>query len=125
MKKILVVDDEQDILKYLSALLEDNSFEVITAENGKQCFEKAVAEKPDLITLDITMPEETGVRAFRDLQENETTKNIPIIIITGVTHQFENFIKTRRQVHPPTAHFEKPIDKDKLIATIKEILKID
>jgi len=125
MKKILVVDDEQDILKYLSALLEDNSFEVITAENGKQCFEKAVAEKPDLITLDITMPEETGVRAFRDLQENETTKNIPIIIITGVTHQFENFIKTRGQVHPPTAYFEKPIDKDKLIATIKEILKID
>ena len=123
MKKILIVDDESDIVKYLSALLEDNNYEIISAVNGKECYEKAIAEKPDLITLDITMPLESGVRAFRDLQENEVTKNIPVIIITGVTHDFEKFISTRKQVHPPIAYFDKPIDKEKLLETIKGILK--
>jgi DNA-binding response OmpR family regulator len=124
MKKILIVDDEMDIVKYLSTLFVDNNFEVITAVNGKECFEKALSENPDIITLDITMPLESGVRAFRDLQENEKTKEIPVIIITGVTHDFEKFISTRRQVHPPIAYFDKPIDKDKLLEKIKEILKI-
>ncbi|MBM2816276.1 MAG: response regulator with CheY-like receiver, AAA-type ATPase, and DNA-binding domain [Ignavibacteria bacterium] len=124
MKKILIVDDETDIVKYLSTFLMDNNFEVIPAFNGKECFEKAVSEKPDLITLDITMPLESGVRAFRDLQEDENTRNIPVIIITGVSHDFENFISTRKQVHPPIAYFEKPINKDELLNKINEILKI-
>jgi two-component system, cell cycle response regulator DivK len=123
MKKILIVDDESDIVKYLSALLEDNNYEIISAVNGKECYEKAISEKPDLITLDITMPLESGVRAFRDLQDNDVTKDIPVIIITGVTHDFEKFISTRKQVHPPIAYFDKPIDKEKLLETIKGILK--
>jgi len=124
MTKILIVDDEKDVVTYLSAFLQDNGFETITAFDGKECFEIAKKEKPDLITLDITMPNESGVRAFRNLQESDETKNIPIIIITGVSSEFKNFISTRKQVFPPTAYFEKPINREELLAKIKEILKL-
>ena len=121
-KKILVVDDEPDLLNFLGAFLEDNGFDVVFASNGKECLEKAKIEQPDLITLDITMPEESGVRAFRNIQENEQTKDIPIIIITGVQAEFKQFIHTRKVVKPPAAYLEKPVDTSGLLEKIKEIL---
>ena len=69
------------------------------------------------------MPEESGVRMFRDLQGNESTASIPVIMITGVSHEFKRFIETRRQVHPPEAYFEKPVDRDELLAKVNEILE--
>lgn len=121
-KKILVVDDEPDLQNFLGAFLEDNGFEVIIAANGKQCIEKAKKEKPDLITLDITMPEESGVRAFRNIQEDPDTKDIPIIIVTGVTSVFKDFIHTRKVVAPPAAYLEKPVNTAELLEKINEIL---
>jgi len=121
-KKILVVDDEPDLLNFLGAFLEDNGFEVIYATNGKECLEKAKKEQPDLITLDITMPEESGVRAFRNIQEDEQTKDIPIIIITGVTPEFKQFIHTRKVVKPPAAYMEKPVDTSTLLVKIHELI---
>lgn len=123
-KKILVVDDEPDVLKYLETILLDNGFDVITASNGIEAFEKAVAEKPDLITLDISMPSESGVRVFRDLQENPATSNIPVIIITGISNEFKRFISTRKHVSPPIDYFEKPIDREELLKKIKKILNL-
>ncbi len=121
-KKILIVDDEPDVVTYLSTFLNDNGFDTVSAKNGKECFQMAKSEKPDLITLDITMPEESGVRAFRNLQECEETKHIPIIIITGVTTDFKDFISSRKQVSPPTAYYEKPIDRIEFLEKVKEIL---
>lgn len=121
-KKILVVDDEPDLQSFLGAFLEDNGFEVTIAADGKQCLVKAKAERPDLITLDITMPEESGVRAFRNIQEDPETKDIPIIIVTGVTSEFKHFIHTRKVVKPPAAYMEKPIDTSELLVKINEIL---
>jgi len=121
-RTILIVDDEPDVAAYLKAFFEDNGFRAVTAADGKQGFEKATAEHPDLITLDITMPEESGVRMFRDLQANEATAAIPVIIITGVSSDFKRFIETRRQVHPPDAYFEKPIDREQLLAKVNELL---
>lgn len=121
-KKILVVDDEPDVQKYLQTLLTDNGFDVITASNGKECLLKAKSEHPDLITLDISMPYESGVRAFRDLQENESTKNTPVIIITGITGEFQSFISSRKQVYPPVDYFEKPIDRVKLMESVNRLL---
>jgi CheY-like chemotaxis protein len=121
-KKILVVDDEPDILKYLTTLFRDNGYEVIEAVNGKECMDKVKSEKPDLVTLDITMPEESGVRAFRDIQDDPATTNIPVVIITGVATQFKQFISTRKQVKPPIAYFEKPIDRELLLAKVKELI---
>ena len=121
-KKILVVDDEPDLLNFLGAFLEDNGFDVLFASNGRECLEKAKKEQPDLITLDITMPEESGVRAFRNIQENERTKDIPIVIITGVQAEFKHFIHTRKVVKPPAAYLEKPVNTSGLLEKIKEIL---
>ncbi len=122
-KKILVVDDEPDVLKYLETLFIDNGYYVIRAGNGIECLNKAISDTPDLITLDISMPSESGVRAFRDLQANPKTQNIPVIIITGISGEFNKFISTRKQVHPPIEYFEKPIDREKLLKSIENIFK--
>jgi CheY-like chemotaxis protein len=121
-KRILIVDDEPDVLTYLTAFLEDNGYWVDTAVNGKEGFERAKSNSPDLIALDINMPEETGVRMFRNLQEDEATAHIPVIIVTGISSDFKRFIETRRQVHAPAGNFEKPIDRGKLLQKIAEIL---
>lgn len=121
-KKILVIDDEPDVVTYMTAFFEDNGFDVISAPNGKIGFETAKSDKPDLITLDITMPEESGVRCYRDLLDEPATKSIPIIIVTGVTAVFKKFIETRKQVKAPDAYFEKPIDRDKLLQEVKRLL---
>jgi DNA-binding response OmpR family regulator len=122
-KTILIVDDEPDIITYLSTLLEDNGFRVITAANGKAGEEEARRARPALILLDISMPEESGVRMFRNLQEDSSTSAIPVIIITGVSHDFKRFIETRRQVHPPAGYFDKPPNPEQLLAKINEILE--
>jgi DNA-binding response OmpR family regulator len=122
-KKILIIDDEEDVLTYLSVFFDDNGFNVLEARNGKEGVEKAVSEKPDIITLDISMPEESGVKALRELQENKITKNTPVIIITGIASDFKRFIETRKQVHPPEGYFEKPIDRNELLKKVKELLK--
>lgn len=121
-KKILIVDDEEDVRRYLETFFKDNGFLAITAVDGKEGVQKAADEKPDLITLDVSMPEESGVRALRDIQNNEVTKDIPVIIITGVSLDFKRFIETRKQVHPPEGYFEKPIDRDELLKKIKHLL---
>jgi DNA-binding response OmpR family regulator len=120
----LIIDDEPDVTAYLTAFFEDNGFRILSASNGKEGFEVAKSEKPDLITLDITMPEESGVRLYRDLQANEATSAIPVIMVTGVSHEFKRFIETRRQVQAPAGYFEKPIDRDALLAKVNELLSI-
>lgn len=121
-KTVLVVDDEPDVLTYLSTFLEDQGFAILKAKDGKEAMEVAASEKPDLITLDISMPEQSGVRTFRDLQDHDDTKNIPVIVITGVTSEFKKFLLSRKQVEPPTAYFEKPIDREALLEKINELL---
>lgn len=121
-KKILIVDDEPDVLEWFSTLFEDNGYSTITARDGFEGFEKAESEMPDLITLDITMDKESGVKMFRNLHDSEKLKNIPVIMITGIDPQFKQFIESRKQVDPPAAYFEKPVDKDKLLNKIKELI---
>lgn len=121
-KTILIVDDEHSVIAYLRALLEDNGYSVLAATNGKEGFDKALSDHPDLILLDITMPEESGVRMFRKLQENPETEGIPVFIVTGISHDFKGFIESRKQVHPPAAYFDKPVDKEELLVKIRETL---
>jgi DNA-binding response OmpR family regulator len=121
-RKILIVDDEPDVVAYLGAFFQDNGFAVCSAADGRAGFEKAKAEHPDLVTLDITMPEESGVRMLRSLQEDPETAGIPVVILTGVSHEFKRFIETRKQVRPPAGYFEKPPNREELLAKVNEIL---
>ena len=121
-KTILVVDDEADVRVFLGTLLTDNGFTVICADNGKEGFTKAKERRPDLVLLDISMPEESGVRMYRNLRGDPQTATIPVIMLTGVSHDFKGFIETRRQVPPPDGYFDKPPDQDQLLAKINSLV---
>ncbi len=121
-KTILIVDDEQDERTYLSTLLGDNGYNVITAENGDEALKKVKEVAPALITLDVTMPEKSGVKFYREMRESDDWKNIPIIIITGVTEEFKKFISSRRQVPPPDGYLSKPIDQSEFLKIVKKLV---
>jgi CheY-like chemotaxis protein len=127
-RRILVVDDEPNVVTYLETLLQDNGYETVAASNGREGMEKAKAERPHLICLDITMPEESGVRFYRDLKEDPVLRTIPVIIVTAVTGYggdpdgLKKFLSTRRQVPPPEGYFSKPIDREEFIAKIRQLL---
>ena len=128
MKKILIVDDEPDIVSYLEMILQDNGYETVTAVNGNEALEKVRADRPDLVTLDISMPEASGTRLYKEMKTDAELSGIPIIIVTGVTgmggdkYAYENFISNRRLVPAPEGYFPKPIDRDAFISTVKELL---
>jgi CheY-like chemotaxis protein len=121
-KKILVVDDEADIVTYLTSVLKDAGYETMEAANGEDAWGLILKDRPDLITLDITMPEMTGVKTYRKLKEDESLKNIPVVIVTGVTHDFKQFISTRTQVPPPEGYLEKPVQPEELIAEVRRLI---
>jgi len=121
-KKIIVIDDEPDIVTFLTLLLEDNGYATISAKDGQEGFEKINAEHPDLVLLDITMPEKSGVRCYREMRSDPGLKSIPVVIVTGVAKEFKNFISTRRQVPPPDGFIAKPIDKKELLDLVARLI---
>lgn len=82
-KKILVVDDEAFIQRSLQFVLKKTGHKIIMAANGEEALEKAKAEKPDLIFLDIMMPKKDGFEVCKELKEDDELKNIHIIMLTG------------------------------------------
>jgi len=128
-RKILVIDDEPDIVSFLTTLLRDNGYEISSARNGQEGWEKAREERPDLICLDLLMPEKTGVKLYGQIRKDPATKHIPVIMITGFGPpeypdiDFKRFIHHRSAVPPPDGYLEKPIDPDALLATIAGVLE--
>lgn len=114
-KKILIVDDEPDMVAGLQAFLEDNGYETCSAFNGKEGIEVLKKKKPDLVTLDLMMPNDTGTRFYRNMTKNKEFKGVPVIIISGLPGR-------HLAASHPFAVFEKPIDRDKLLATIKQAI---
>lgn len=88
-KKILIVDDEKDIVEFFGLILGREGFQVSTATNGKDCLRLAAAERPDLILLDINMPEMDGGDVTRNLSDNEKTRKIPVVFLSGMLTQDE------------------------------------
>ena len=87
MKKILVVDDEPDVVELLESRLRSGGYEVVTASNGEECLEKAVKHNPDLILLDILMPKLNGFETCKRLKENDKTKDTPVIMLTSLAQE--------------------------------------
>ena len=121
-KTILIIDDEPDTLTYFSSLLEDNGYATVTAENGAEAIARVKEAAPDLITLDITMPETSGVRCYRELREHDTWRDIPVIMITGISEDFRTFISSRKHVPPPDGYLAKPIDEAELLGMVRTLL---
>jgi CheY-like chemotaxis protein len=120
-KTVLIIDDEPDTLTYFSTLLQDNGFNTVVAENGEEGLKQVRTSKPDLITLDISMPETSGVRCYRELRESEEWKSIPVIMITGVSEDFRGFISSRKQVPPPDGYLAKPVDEEQLLKMVRQL----
>ena len=87
----------------------------LTAETGVQAIDLDKKNRPDLITLHVTMPERSEVRSYRDLRENETWRSIPVIMMTGVSGDFRTVISSRKQVPCPDGYQSKPVDEAELL----------
>lgn len=121
-RTILVVDDDPDARDFFVTVLEDNGFATLTARDGNEALDRLGERKPDLVTLDITMPEKSGVGVYRGIKEDDRYKDIPVIIITGVSDDFKQFISTRRQVPPPEGYLSKPVEPGDLLGKVNELL---
>jgi CheY-like chemotaxis protein len=118
--KIPGVDDKADILTFISTALEDQVATVIQASDGGEALEVALKEKPDLMTLDISMPEKSGIKFYREMKADDRWKQIPIIIVTGVSEDFRKFISSRHQVPPPEGYLSKPINREEILELVKK-----
>lgn len=112
-KKIMIVDDDPAITRYLDALFTDNGYETCIADDGKQAMDVFQAENPDLITLDLEMPEEWGPRFFRKISKKGA--DTPVIVISGLSGRQYSIPKA-------AAAFAKPFDADEVLKKVKEIL---
>jgi len=114
-KKIMIVDDDSVIVKYLEGLFNDNGYETCVATDGAQGMDIVRKENPDLITLDLEMPEQWGPRFYRNLVKEKQFKNIPVIVISGLTGN-------EYAIHSAIASFTKPFDQEKLLSVVRDTL---
>jgi len=118
--KVLVVDDEPDIVEILSYNLAKENFEVSKAYNGYEAVSFALKNHPDLIIMDIRMPEMNGIEACRMIKKNESMKNIPVLFLTADNDEYTSL----SAVEAGGDHFvTKPIRPSILIGMIHELIK--
>uniref|UniRef100_A0A7V2ZMQ1 Response regulator n=1 Tax=Ignavibacterium album TaxID=591197 RepID=A0A7V2ZMQ1_9BACT len=121
MKRILVIDDLPENVFMLQDRLEHEGYEVITAYNGSTGIEKALSELPDLILLDVMMPDITGIEVCRRLVNNPTTKDIPIILVTAKSGAED----TKEGLEAGAFDYiKKPFNRIELLARVKSALKL-
>ena len=118
-KKILIVDDESDIVELLSLRLESEGFEVISAGDGYTALDKARKDKPDLIILDLMLPKINGYKVCRILKFDEKHKGIPIIIFTARGQEQD---KQLGKEVGADAYLVKPFEPQILMKTINKLL---
>ena len=121
-KKILVVEDEPDMVEWLTVFFQDHGYETVAAYDGIQGLELVQSDKPDLVTLDITMERETGLKMYRKLLEDEQLSKIPVIMITGISQDLRGFLDRKKGMRAPAGYFEKPVNKEGLLKKVKELI---
>jgi len=125
-RTILVVDDEPDAVDFVTEVLEGEGYKVISAPDGSKGLAAMRKEKPDLVVLDVQMPEMDGFEVFQEMKKDENLKSVPVIMLTGIkdkvgigfsADEMKSYMGER-----PNAYIEKPIDPAKLRQTVKEVL---
>ena len=117
-KKILIVDDDQDFLQLLEFDLKKHGYAVVAASNGEEGLEKAKAENPALIILDIKMPKMDGYTFVRRLKKDDDTKNTPLIVLTSYEPMKDMF-----QLEGVKDYFVKSVDMQGLMKAVDSHLK--
>ena len=119
MPKILVVDDERNMVRLLQVNLEREGYEVVTAFDGMEGLQKARTENPDLVLLDITMPRMDGFEVLNVLKANMDTSDMPVVILTARSKDADVF---QGYETGADAYLTKPLHPNELTAVIRKML---
>ncbi|RJP29438.1 MAG: response regulator [Candidatus Omnitrophota bacterium] len=125
-KTILVVDDEEEVVDFLSMALEDAGFHVLTASDGFEALEAIKQQKPDLISLDLVMPKHSGAKLIHDLKKDRELAKIPTLIVTG--HARDDLGRADFEeltMSGPGVYLEKPVKPKEYVNAIRKILNLD
>jgi CheY-like chemotaxis protein len=129
-KTVLVVDDEEDVREYFAMALEDAGFNVQRAENGNQALERIKEKTPDFISLDLVMPEKSGIRLLYELRQNSAWRRIPFVVVTAHARDdagrgdLEEILSSRT-FSGPKMYLEKPVEAEQYVAFICEQLGVE
>lgn len=121
-KKIFIVEDELDFLSTLRERLEFEGFVVATAVDGEESLRKIPEEKPDLILLDIMLPEMNGYQVCRELKSNPETKTIPVVVVTAKSQESDKFWAKETGADD---YLTKPFEMEELLQKIQDNLQED
>lgn len=114
-KKILVIDDDSYVVDYLETLFQDNGYETVFANNVQDGLTMAQKEKPDLITLDLEMPGDWGPRFYRKMSQDPLLKNIPVVVISGLSG-------IEHAIQKAAACINKPFEKNEVLKVVGDLL---
>jgi twitching motility two-component system response regulator PilH len=122
MATILVIDDSLTEREYLKEILESTGFQVLTAINGEEALNTLKTNQPDIIFLDIVMPQMNGYEVCRKIKENPKTKSVPIIICSAKSEEFDRYWGMKQGAD---AYITKPFRPKELLQTMKTLIKQD
>ncbi len=127
MKKILLVDDDVDFCEATKLLLESKAYEVVMAHDGKQGLEKVRADQPDVVILDVMMPEMNGYDVCVVLKADPELKNIPVVLLTAVDQAMFRTTYTRLmgQMTEADDYIAKPVEPEELVKRVEALLNKD
>lgn len=127
---VLVIDDEEDILAFLQAALEDAGFRVETAHSGREALEAVKRRRPDFISLDLVMPGGSGIAFLHELRRNRDWARIPVMMVTG--HARDDLGRADLQkalddrlLSGPNAYLEKPVTAEKFVNVVRQTLGLE
>ena len=128
-KLVLVVDDEPDLVLFLSTALEDAGFRVRTASNGDEALGVLEQEPPDFISLDLVMPRKSGIRFFRELRRHREWARIPVTVVTSHARDDQGSsslqeILSDRTMSGPGAYLERPVKADDFVRAVADRLGV-
>ena len=124
MAKILVVDDDPDLVESVTILLEKNKHDVVPAYGSVEGLEKAKKEKPDAIILDIMMPDKNGYDVCKELKDDPEYQDIPILLLTAVASKISSTTYTHRMGMETEAddYIDKPVEAKELVRLIERLI---
>ncbi len=122
--KILVIDDDPDLVEALKIILETGSYRVISAFDGEEGLRKVKEENPDLIILDLLLPKEDGDVLCRELKADPRYANVPILVLTAVAEKMSSklFPKHRIRSLPADDYVDKPVQPQDLLGRVDRLL---
>lgn len=124
--RLLVVDDDPDILVYVASLLEDNGYEVATARSAAEALAALDGSRPDALLVDVLMPGRSGLDLLVSLRKSPVWRETPLVVMTGMDQilrdDCQNYLGNQNGVRGPDAVLGKPIDPSTLLAVLRHLL---